>query len=188
MDEVVLARHGESETSARGIVGGDESLTGRGRAQARALASLLASFSAEVCLTSAALRARKTAELVLEERDVPIELVRELGDVRFGVFDGRPLAEYQAWVMSQPPTTAPKGGESRVETLRRFAGAFRSILDRPERRVLVVAHGLTIRAALDEHPRPVVADTPYGYAARLTRAELEQAVERLVRWCESPAW
>jgi len=188
MDELVLARHGESETSARAIVGGDEPLTERGRQQARALGAKLSSFPLEVCLTSAALRARETAELALQARDVPVEVVPELGDIRFGAFDGSPLAEYRHWVAAHPPTAAPPGGESRVETLRRFAHAFRSILARPEECVLVVAHGLTIRAALDRQPRPVVAGAHYAHAERLTRATFEQAVRRLERWCESPAW
>jgi broad specificity phosphatase PhoE len=188
MDEVVLARHGESATSARGGGGGDEPLTDRGRAQARALAAALASVPLDVCLTSATMRARETAELALAGRDVPVEVVPELGDVRFGSFERRPLAEYRDWVAAHPPTEAPPGGESRVETLRRFAAAFRSILARPERVVLVVAHGLTIRAVLDVRPQPVVAGAPYGHAERLTRVRLEQAVRRLERWCESPAW
>jgi hypothetical protein len=91
-------------------------------------------------------------------------------------------------VAAHPPTAAPPGGESRVETLRRFAAAFGSILARPERYVLVVAHGLTIRAVLDARPQPVVAGAPYGHVERLTHAALEEAVRRLERWCESPAW
>jgi broad specificity phosphatase PhoE len=188
MDELALARHGESETSARGLVGGDRPLTELGRAQARALGAELASFPAEICLTSAARRARETAELALAGRRVRLEIVPELGDVGFGSFDGRPLADYRNWVAAHTPTEAPPGGESRVETLWRFASAFRSILARPERYLLVVAHGLTVRAALDPSPQPIVAGAPYGRAERLTQAELEQAVRRLERWCESPTW
>ena len=45
MDDAVLARHAESEASARGVVGGDTPLTGRGRTQARALAEVNADYS-----------------------------------------------------------------------------------------------------------------------------------------------
>jgi broad specificity phosphatase PhoE len=179
MDELVLARHGESESSARGVVGGDEPLTELGREQARSLGARLAQVPLGLCLTSAAVRARETAELALAGREVPVEVVPELGDIRFGAFEGRPLAEYRDWVAAHAPTEAPPGGESRVETLSRFAAAFRSILARPERVVLVVAHGLTIRAVLDDRPQPVVAGAPYGHSERLTRTSLEQAVRRL---------
>jgi probable phosphoglycerate mutase len=188
MDEVVLARHGESETSARGIVGGDAPLSAAGRAQARALGERLRDVELDVCLVSAARRAVETAELALAGRAVPLELVPELGEIRFGAFAGRPLEEYREWVASRAPTEAPSGGESRVDTLRRFARAFRDVLARPERRLLVVAHGLTLRALLDERPQPVVAGAPYGAEVTLTRAELEHSVERVERWCESPAW
>ena len=188
MDEVVLARHGESEQSALGLVGGDTPLTAAGREQALALATQLAGFPAAVCVTSGALRARETAAIVLDGRDVPVEIESELGDIGFGKFEGRPLEEYRDWVSSHAPTEAAPGGESRRDTLRRFATALGGLLVRDESHVLVVAHGLTLRAVLDERPAPVVAGTPYGSAVRLQHDELASALQRLVRWCERPAW
>ncbi|MFN2628380.1 MAG: histidine phosphatase family protein [Gaiellaceae bacterium] len=188
MDEVVLARHGETRTSAGGRVGGDAPLTDAGRAQARELGQRLASFPVELCLTSRARRARETAELALAGRVVPFEELAELADIDFGSFAGRPLAEYREWIASHPPTESPGDGESRLATLRRFASAFGLVLDRPERHVLVVGHGLTLRAATEERPEPAVTGVPYGSAVRLTRAELERAVVRLDAWCEDPAW
>jgi broad specificity phosphatase PhoE len=188
MDEVVLARHGESEQSALGLVGGDTPLTAAGRQQARELRSQLAAFPAAVCITSGALRAQETAAIALDGRDVPVEVDNELGDIGFGDFEGRPLAEYRDWVSSHAPIEAPPGGESRRDTLRRFATALGRLLERDEANVLVVAHGLTIRAVLDERPEPVVAGAPYGSAVRLRRNELDAALQRLARWCERPAW
>jgi broad specificity phosphatase PhoE len=188
MDDVILARHGESEWSARRLVGGDSPLTAQGREQALALGAQLAGCPLDLCVTSSAMRALQTAELALAERAVPITVVSELGDVAFGEFTGRPLEEYRQWIVNHPPTEAPAGGESRVATLRRFACAFRGLLLRTERRILVVAHGLTIRALRDERPRPVVAGAPYVGAVGLTRSELELALTRLEHWCESPCW
>ena len=54
MDELLLARHGESETAAAGVVGGDAAFTARGREQARALAGR----AFDVCFTSPALASR----------------------------------------------------------------------------------------------------------------------------------
>jgi hypothetical protein len=86
------------------------------------------------------------------------------------------------------PTEAPAGGESRVETLRRLLRAYRTLLDRAEAHLLVVAHGLTLSALTDDPPRPSVAGVPYGSSLQLTRTELAAAVARLERWCEAPAW
>lgn len=188
MDEVVLARHGETETSVRGVVGGDAPLTAAGRAQARALGRELAPLALEVCLTSEARRARETADLALAGRDVPREVLPDLNDMEFGSFVGAPLASYRAWIAAHPPTAAPPGGESRVETLRRFERGFRALLARPERVVLVVGHGLALRTVLDERPRPEVTGVPYGSSIRVSRTELVHAVERLDAWCDAPAW
>jgi broad specificity phosphatase PhoE len=188
MDEVVLARHGETETTHRRVVGGDAGLTEAGRAQARALGAELASFPLEVCLTSEARRARETAELALGGRDVRVEVLPDLADIDFGQFAGGLLEDYRAWVAAHDPAEAPPGGESRVATLRRFARAFDAIAVRPERRVLVVAHGLLLRAAMDARPQAEVAGVAYGSFVRLPREELEQAARRLARWCQAPSW
>jgi broad specificity phosphatase PhoE len=188
MDDVVFARHGESETAARRVVGGDAPLTGVGQDQARTLGRELAASPFDVCLTSGAVRARETAALALVGRAVPCEIVAELGDIEFGVFEGGSLEEYRAWTASHPPDDAPPGGESRVATLRRFGRAYHALLARPEAHLLVVAHGLTVSALTDERPRPTVAGVAYGSFVRLTRDELARQVARLERWCEAPAW
>lgn len=188
MDDVVLCRHGESETAAAGLVGGDAALTDAGRAQARELARALAERPFDVCLTSPAGRARETAALVLAGRDVPQAVLPELADIEFGDFAGGPLPEYRAWIAAHDPAHAPPGGESRADTLRRFCRAYRALLGRAEAHLLVVAHGLTLSALTDDPPRPSVAGVAYGSSLELDRAELEAAVARLERWCEAPAW
>jgi broad specificity phosphatase PhoE len=188
MDEIALARHGESETSAHGIVGGDAPLTEAGRDQARDLARWLRDFPLEICIASTARRARETAEIAVEGRGIPVETDADLGEIGFGCFEGDSLVAYRAWVEQHAPDEARDGGETRVATLRRFARAFRRMLARPERHALVVAHGLTIRSVLDVRPRPIVADAAYGRGVRITHSELEAAVGRLETWCEAPAW
>ena len=188
MDEVVLARHGESETAAAGIVGGNAPLTQTGRAQARALGERLADMTFDLCVTSPARRARETAELALAGRHVPCELLAELGDIGFGSFTCARLAGYRAWARAHPPTEAPAGGESRVDTLRRLGGAFRALLARPEDTILVVAHGVALQAARDDRPTPEIAGVPYGSSLRLTGSELAGVIERLDAWCQAPSW
>ena len=75
MDEVILARHGESELSVVGTVNGDPAiacaLTPTGQEQAQRLGELLADTELDLCVTSEFERVRKTAELALAGRDVP---------------------------------------------------------------------------------------------------------------------
>lgn len=188
MDDVVVARHGESETAARGVVGGDAPLTARGRAEAEALAAELAARPFDVCFTSRARRAVETAEVVLQGRDVRCEILPDLGDIGFGSYEGRALEEYREWVTAHAPEEPPPGGESRVATLRRFCRAYRALLARTEQHLLVVAHGLTLTALRDERPRPVVAGAAYASWLALSRDELAAAVARVEQWCEAPSW
>jgi broad specificity phosphatase PhoE len=188
MDDVVLARHGESETAAAGVVGGDAPLTAAGRSQARELGRSLAGRPVDVCLTSGARRARETAALALEGRPVPIEIVPELADIDFGDLAGAPLSAYREWIVEHAPEERPPRGESRVATVRRFCDAYRVLLGRAEAHLLVVAHGLTLSALVDDPPRPVVAGVGYGSSLVLSREELERSVARLERWCEAPHW
>ena len=196
METVILARHGESELSAAGLVSGDPAeprgLTEIGREQARRLGERLADEPIDLCVTSEFVRVRQTADLALAGRGIPRLVVGELNDVRFGEFEGRPFEVYRAWARERDPTEEPPGGESRAEVAARYVRGFRRILERPERTILVVAHGLPLRYTLlaleDLDPTPIVEQVPLAEPYRLTRAELERATARLERWSRSPVW
>jgi broad specificity phosphatase PhoE len=197
MDEVILARHGESEFSVAGTVNGDPAvacaLTGTGIEQARRLGEKLADLEIDLCVTSEFERVRQTADLALAGRDVPRLVLPELNDVRFGSFEGGALADYRAWAAGNEPTVeAPEGGESRAATVLRYALGYRKILARPEQTILVVAHGLPIRYVLNAldriSPMPLVEQVAYAEPYRLSRSELEAAVTSLETWAERPLW
>jgi broad specificity phosphatase PhoE len=197
MDEVILARHGESELSVVGTVNGDPAvacaLTPTGREQARKLGDLLADTELDVCVTSEFERTRETADLALAGRDVPRLVLAELNDIRFGRFEGGSLAGYRVWAAANDPTVeAPGGGESRAATIARYVRAYRAILARQERTILVIAHGLPIRYVLNalDHrpPEPLVDQVPYAERFRLSRGELEAAVTLLENWGRRPVW
>jgi broad specificity phosphatase PhoE len=197
MDEVILARHGESELSLAGTVNGDPGvtcpLTPAGEEQARRLGEQLADVEIGLCVTSEFERVRQTADLALAGRDVPRLVLAELNDVRFGRFEGGTLADYRVWAAANDPTVeAPGGGESRAITVARYARAYRTILGRPERTILVVTHGLPIRYVLnaleEEDPAPLIEQVAYAERYRLPHEDLERAVDRLERWAAQPAW
>jgi hypothetical protein len=66
------------------------------------------------------------------------------------------------------------------------------VLARPERAILVVAHGLPLRYTLLAHegldPTPIVEQVPLATPYRFRRDELERAVDRLERWSREPVW
>lgn len=193
----ILARHGESELSVASRTNGDPSLpcglTDTGRAQARRLGELLAREPLELCVVSEFQRARETADIALEGRDVARLVLPELDDIRFGDFEGLELADYRAWARAHgPEEPAPGGGDSRAETVRRYTHAYRTILARAERTILVVAHGLPVRYVLDavagRDPAAAVEQVPYAEPFRLDASDLRTAAERLEAWVERPAW
>lgn len=197
MDEVILARHGESELSVVGTVNGDPAvacaLTPTGEEQARRLGERLSEIEIDLCATSEFERAWQTADLALAGRDVPRLVMPELNDVRFGEFEGRTLVDYRGWAAANEPTTeAPGGGESRAATVARYVRAYRTILARPEQTVLVVAHGLPIRYVLnaleEKVPAPLVEQVAYAEPYALGHAEFERAADLLDGWATSPAW
>ncbi len=196
MDALLLARHGESVFSAAGVMNGDPSapgpLTETGREQARALGEGLRGEEIELCAVTPFERVRETADLALAGRDVPRLVVPELSDPGYGSFEGGQLDAYREWVWTHGPLDAPPGGESRAEIAARYARGLRLLLDRPERLVLLVAHSLTIRYALNaaagRAPQARAELVELAVPFRLDADELGAAVELLEAWCAAPAF
>jgi broad specificity phosphatase PhoE len=197
MDEVILARHGESELSVVGTVNGDPAvvcaLTATGEDQARRLGERLVEVEIDLCVTSEFERTQRTADIALAGRDVLRLVLAELNDVRFGRFEGGTLADYRAWAADNEPTTeAPGGGESRSATVARYVRAYQTLLARPEPTILVIAHGLPIRYVLNALdgvvPAPLVDQVPCAKPYRLSASELDRAVRLLNTWAKRPVW
>ncbi len=108
---------------------------------------------------------------------------------RAGSLEGGPKADYVRWLGAHGRYAPnPGGGESQIDALRRYLAAYRWMLSRPERTILVVAHGLPLawaQAALgDRSDRPEVDfDEPgidfAGQPIRLTKRQLQTAIEVL---------
>src|SRR5262249_26307340 len=92
---------------------------------------------------------------------------------------------------SQEPT--PGGGESRADSVRRFVGAYRRLLERPEPTILAVLHALPIAyvlRALDGRPPAARMDDPVAYAHGypVATADFLEAVDLLDSWSRQPTW
>ena len=189
---VVLARHGESQLNVKGLTNGDPArdpgLTEHGAAQARELGRQLAALEVELAVTSRFPRAQETARLALEGRDtVPQLVVAELDDVRVGELEGRTVAEYRVWKQGRSRSEPFPGGESLDDAAARFASGFRTVLERPERVILVVCHEIPVRYAvngaagsqsLDGPVHDVRNAVPYIFGERGLAAAVS-AIERL---------
>ncbi len=165
-------------------------LTGLGELQARELGARAGQV--DVCLHTSFERTRRTAELAWPA--APKEAIADLDEIRFGRWEGTAWDDgYAEWVATAGPEEAsPGGGESRADAVRRYARGFRSVLERPEERVALVAHGAPVRylllAAAGGEPTPRLEQVPPAEPFLLERVEVEAAVARLERWLAAPAF
>ena len=198
MERLILARHGESEYSARGLLNGDSSravgLTKRGEEEARALGRELADVPLELGVHSGFPRTRATLEIVLAGREVPVVDEPLLADPLAGGFEGLTLDEYRGWAWhAGSGEEAPGGGESRLGVVQRYVTGYRGLLARPERTILAVVHALPIAYLLlardGEPPRPRVdIRVEHARPHAFTRDELERSLAVLEAWRASPTW
>jgi len=149
----VLTRHAHSTLNLEDRVNGDPSvpvpLTEPGRAQALQLGHELAGIRLDRCVLTRFGRTHETAALALAGREVPTEIEPLLDDVDVGDLEGRSIAEYRAWKREHPRDAPFPGGESLDDAARRYARAFRSLVDGPGEGVLVVCHEIPVRYALN---------------------------------------
>ncbi len=189
---MILARHGESEFSLRGLANGDPTVAGpltqAGVDQARKLEERLRAEPIDLCVTTEFERTRQTADISLAGREVPRLVVPELNDIRFGEFEGGLVDGFRTWLREHGAAGIPPGGgESRAETAIRYATGYRKIAHRPERLILAIGHAVSIvyilKCARGEDP-PLFLEGPPQYAVpfRLSQKELSLAADRLESW------
>ena len=197
MERALLVRHGESVFSARGLATGRVDvpcpLSERGAAQARALANDISGEAIDLCVTSELERTRETADVALAHRAVPRIVLPELNDPLYGRYEGGPLEAYLDWALANDSAAEPPGGGERRQALvARYASGFRTIVERPERVMLVVTHSLPIAYALmalaGRDPAPRVPLVEYTKIHAFSARELGRAVARLEDWCAAPSW
>jgi probable phosphoglycerate mutase len=196
LERLILARHALAASNVGDTVSGvapGVDLAPEGERQARALGEALREEAVELAVVTELRRTRRTAELALAGRNVPVVALPQLNEIRFGRFEGGSLAAYREWAWHSPPDAlCPGGGESRAAAAARFADGLDWLLARSERVVLAVAHALPIRYVLDavagRPPAARVGAVPHAEPFRLDRAQVEGAATFLRAWSDAPAF
>lgn len=186
-----LVRHGESVYNVEERVQGqaDVSLSALGRRQAAALAAWVGSLPAEAAIdeiwSSPLARARETAEAMAAALGLPLRTENRLAELHAGVFQGHLWADLEAafpaevaqWRSGDVHFAIP-GGESRADLAARGRAALEALAERPVRRMIVVAHGGVLTAALGSllgHAHPLLAraaERPFTKLPALANASL----------------
>ena len=108
-------------------------LTAEGREQARALGAALRETPIDLVVTTGFPRTDETADEAIAGRSVPRVVLPDLGDPRYGPYEGGPLEDYRAWAAVSSSSAVPgEGGESRTAIVERYARGYRWLLARPE--------------------------------------------------------
>ena len=154
MTTILLARHGESDWNRdrRWQGHADRPLTDLGREQARDLADRLANTELDAVYSSDLERARETAAIVAERHRLPVEELADLREVDVGSWSGLTRAEAEerfpdAFLRWTQGGEGWDDGETYEQLSERVVSALSTIAERhPGARVLVVAHGGSLRA------------------------------------------
>jgi broad specificity phosphatase PhoE len=151
---ILLARHGESDwnRSKRWQGLADRPLTERGRQQAADLAARLEDTELDAVYSSDLQRARQTAEVVARSKRLDVQSTPDFREVDVGSWSGLTRAEaevrfpeaYARWLHGGEGWD---DGETYEAMSARVIGAVHRIAaQRDDGRVLIVAHGGSIRA------------------------------------------
>ncbi len=151
---VCLLRHGKTAWNLEGRYQGksDIPLCEEGK---RALGP--AKVSPERVYVSPVKRAAETARILFPSAKlIPVPGLEEMD---FGVFEGKCFRDlkddlaYRAWVEGNCTAPCP-GGEGREDFSRRVCAAFEGLMKRERERLVIVAHGGTQMAILEQYGHP----------------------------------
>ena len=188
----IFSRHAETTLNVEQRVNGDPAvtteLTDRGAEEAARLGTQLAGLELDLCIHTRFERTRRTAELALAGRDVPLRAEALLDDIDIGELEGSTIEDYRAWKRVHTRDVPFPGGESLDDAARRYAGAFRRLFELREEIVLVICHEIPIRYAVNaaagstelDGPVHVIANaTPYLFSATAV-ARAAERIDELV--------
>lgn len=167
MHFITLLRHGESEGNSSDILQGqsDFPLTRTGVEQAQRLARTWKSWEEkfDLIISSPLLRALKTAEIVAETLEVPVESDPMWMERNFGHLQGVDLHELDSQRLTvdffHPYEPIGGDGESQLDLYARASLALQKIIRHPAGSYLVVSHGGILNKAL----YVIMGITPQGH-------------------------
>jgi len=148
-----IIRHGRTDWNDMHKLQGrtDTELNEDGIRMAERAAKEYGEIHFDVCYCSPLKRAKQTAEILLNGRDVPIIFDERLAEMSFGICEGDEYAftdpESPVYVFFNDPAnydSPPEGAESIKELFERTGGFIREVIDpllADDKDVLIVGHG-----------------------------------------------
>ena len=165
----------------------DVRLTDKGRRESTLLGEQLRNVRIDLCIVTRFGRTRETAEVAVGDHGVTFEVEPLFDDVDVGALEGKPLDEYRAWKRAHTRADPFPDGESLDAAAARYGRALESLLRRRETTILVVAHEIPVRYALNAAEGSDDLDAPHHSIANATpyvfdEERLAEAARRLAAW------
>ena len=195
MTELLLVRHGQTDSNLHGRWQGWDGtpLNQQGEREAALIAQRLAQTEEAIAAlyTSPLRRAWQTAERIGEAMNLSPVPHDGLKEIDFGQISGITLDEFRErfpdlhkrWTDKTNLTFAFPGGEERAQFFQRVGEAIEGIVEcHPDQKVVIVAHGGTLRACL-VHCLPAEFSQWWTYElgnCSLTRFEVKDGRAKLL--------
>lgn len=196
--KLYIIRHGETDWNKAHRVQGrsDIPLNEYGRHLAKETAEGMKDIPLDLCYTSPLSRAKETAQIILEGRDVPLIPEEAIEEFCFGEYEGMYIAgehcdkrldSFQKFFTDTAHYIPTKGGET-VEHLMERTGGFLDRLCRDEnlrdKSILISTHGAAMTAMLN-YIRGCTREEDFWnrevpFNCAVTTAELENGRLRIV--------
>jgi broad specificity phosphatase PhoE len=167
---IFVMRHGKTPLNQEGRINGflEDPLSDEGRAQARAAAAQIPSSVTHIYASPLA-RARETAEIVNEGRNLPLIFREELKEVNFGEYNGAPYTDDMRHKHESMCYDWRPSGECVDDVKARTLQALEAIAEQHgDGEVLIVAHGGTIRML-----HYLIHGEPMGYVTNASIHEFD---------------
>ena len=155
--KIYLTRHGETEWNVeKRLQGwGDSPLTKSGIERAHLFKELVKDVDFDRIYTSDQKRAVETSKIIKDKRNVEILELKELRELGFGDWEGLTLTEIKEkdadifdMYVNTPLLYKPRSGETISDLFNRVKEALKEIESSEDKNILIVSHGVTIRAII----------------------------------------
>lgn len=152
-----ITRHGQTQWNIERRLQGwnDSPLTRIGIKRAEELSNRLKGVNFDIVYTSDQFRAIRTADIIIGDSKVKRVQLDQLREIGFGSWEGMTLDEIEEryedefnLYLNEPENYDPADGESIVQLFHRVSSALDKIKSNGGNNILIVSHGVTIRALL----------------------------------------
>lgn len=158
MLKLYVVRHGQTEFNLENRMQGriDSPLTQKGRADAEALGRYLSNIDFDLVLASPSKRAQITAELICKDRDINVQVEKDIREINMGSWEGRTKEEIMKAFpevgdifYNKPHLYKALEGDSYYDVQDRAVSAVKRLAEQYKAgNILMVTHTVVIRAII----------------------------------------